>query len=240
VKNLAALLASALLTAAAIAGVTTSPKDGDYVLHNADNSIPAGFTKETARFKSKDLCVAAVKIGAEAGLLKPGVKCDTSVGFTFAQDCEGERPPKVYLSKEMQDGKDYWTCPAPRSRRTPSSNGEPLRARADVARGFPELLDTGRGAARRLATELQGRARQGIHGDLARPDMPPGDLVAEEPNDETPAGTPAGFQEEWDARQVAAAAACAAGDTKQCPQIPNQQPGACGDYRSAACGGPGV
>jgi hypothetical protein len=108
-----------------------------------------------------------------------------------------------------------------------------------VARGLPELLGTGE--APRDEWRLNSKDEPGkAFMEMRTPDMPAGDLVAEEPNDETPAGTPAGFQEEWDARQVAAAAACAAGDTKQCPQIPNQQPGACGDYRSAACGGPGV
>jgi hypothetical protein len=196
VKRVTALIASALLTAAAIAGITVTPKDGDYVLHNADNTYPTGYTSTTARFKDRALCEAAVAAGAKAGTLKPGVKCDTSVGFTFAQDCEGEKAPKLYLAQVDIDGKKYWDLPgASFTDDTFVEMAELYVHNATWPAGYPNCWI--RGQAPRSEWRKNAVAEPGkVFMERLEPGMTTADLELEEPNDETPAQQSAEFQAE--------------------------------------------
>jgi hypothetical protein len=170
--------------------------------------------------KSEDECVTRAR--ALSG------SCSIRRKFVTTTTCADEKAPKLYLAKVMIDGKEYWDLPgASFTEDTYIEMAELYVHAATWPGGYPNCWI--RGQAPRDDWRLNTRDEPGkAFMEIRTPDMPAGDLVAEEPNDETPMPQSAEYQKDWDARQVAEAAACAAGDVKQCPPGPPSLNTPCG------------
>jgi hypothetical protein len=218
-KRLAALIASALLTAAVFASSTTTEQPTVYMILLPDDTIEKGKVWP----KTEDECLTRAR--ALSG------SCSIRRKFVTTTTCADEKAPKLYLAKEKsaEDGKDYWVLPG--------SGWTDDGAYTEVANlyvhnatwpaGYPNCWV--RGEAHRDDWRLNSKDEPGkAFMEIRTPDMPPGDLVAEEPNSVEPFPLSAEDQRDWDARQVAEAAACAAGDVKQCPPGPPSLNTPCG------------
>jgi hypothetical protein len=100
-KRIAALIASALLTAAAFASSTTTEQPTVYMILMPDDSIEKGKVWP----KTEDECLTRAR--ALSG------SCSIRRKFVTTTTCADEKAPKLYLSKERsaEDGKDYWVLP---------------------------------------------------------------------------------------------------------------------------------
>ncbi|HXE08333.1 MAG TPA: hypothetical protein VN612_10575 [Acidobacteriaceae bacterium] len=197
-----------LFATTTLAGTTATQKPGDWALKKQGDQVVI------SRHASLDECVKASPAGK--------YKCDTSVALDVAQNCEGEKPPKLYLSKETTDGTEYWVLPGA---------GWTDDTLVEVANlyvhgpswpaGYPNCWV--RGEAPRLEWRMNSKDEPGkAFMELRTPDMPAGDLIADEPNDETPAGTPPGFQEEYHTLAAEAVrhetCVCYSDDLTACPE----------------------
>jgi hypothetical protein len=106
--RITAFIVSALLTMAALASTSTTVKPGDVVLRNQDNTIPAGYTATTSRFKTPEECKSA------AATLGGTRKCDQSTLITTVATCADEPAPHIYLELIDVEGTKAWNLPASR------------------------------------------------------------------------------------------------------------------------------
>jgi hypothetical protein len=95
-------VAIAAFASAAFASSTATVKPGQYVLVNADNSLPAGLDATTNRFDSLQACsdAAAKLTGA------PTFKCNQSNLVTITRTCVDEKAPHIDMPKNSDGGFD--------------------------------------------------------------------------------------------------------------------------------------
>jgi hypothetical protein len=184
-KRLAALIASALLTAVVFASSTTTEQPTVYMILLPDDSIEKGKVWP----KTEDECLTRAR--ALSG------SCSIRRKFVTTTTCADEKAPKLYLAKVMIDGKEYWDLPGASFTEDTYVEMANLYVHGPSwPAGFPNCWV--RGEAPREEWRLNSKDEPGkAFMEIRTPDMPAGDLVAEEPNDETPAGTPEGFDAEY-------------------------------------------
>lgn len=90
----------AALASAAVAGVTTTIKPGQWVLRQQVGAT----IKDISRHASLDECAAAAPAAGPW-------RCDTSVQVTAVANCVDEKAPRIYLTQAEIDGQKYWELP---------------------------------------------------------------------------------------------------------------------------------
>jgi hypothetical protein len=228
---LAALTFVALAAGAAFASSTTTEQPTVYMILLPDDSVEKGKVWP----KTEDECVTRAR--ALSG------SCSIRRKFVTTTTCADEKAPKLYLAKVMIDGKEYWDLPG--ASFTEDTYIEMANLYVHAATwpgGYPNCWV--RGQAPRDDWRLNSKDEPGkAFMEIRTPDMPAGDLVAEEPNDEKPMPQSAEYQAWWHSPEAEADRhlhhLCNDDDETPCPTLP-AVPSACGDYRSVECGGPGV
>jgi hypothetical protein len=213
VKRASALIAFALLAAASIASVTVTEAPTVYMILLADNSIEKGKPWPT----TLEECVARAKA------ITPQGSCSIRRTFTTVTTCADEKAPKLYLSKVTIDGKEYWDLPGASFTDDTYIEMANLYVHAPTwPDGYPNCWV--RGEAPRDEWRLNSKDEPGkAFMEHREPGMPDGDLVADEPNDETPVVPDAAFVAEWhtDASQRARhrVKICYPDDTLPCSDV---------------------
>lgn len=207
----AALLFVALAAAAAFASSTTTEQPTVYMILLPDDSIEKGKVWP----KTEQECLDRAKAISGA--------CSIRRKFVTATTCADEKAPKLYLAKvkSAEDGKDYWELPgAGFTADTYIETANLFVHNASWPAGYPNCWV--RGEAPREEWRLNSKDDPGkAFMEIRTPDMPAGDLVAEEPNSIEPMATPAGFEE--DRRRLAdvefrqSTCVCYADDPTPCP-----------------------
>jgi hypothetical protein len=205
----AALLFVALAAAAAFASSTTTEQPTVYMILLPDDSIEKGKVWP----KTEDECLTRAR--ALSG------SCSIRRKFVTTTTCADEKAPKLYLAKVVIDGKEYWDLPgASFTEDTFVEMAELYVHNAAWPAGYPNCWV--RGEAPRDEWRMNSKDEPGkVFMELRTPEMPPGDLVAEEPNSVEPMPTPAGFEDEHRTLEAEAVrhetCVCYADDQTPCP-----------------------
>lgn len=99
-------IALAATTSIAFASSTATVKPGQFVLVNADSSLPAGYDATTNRFDTLQACSDAA-----AKLKSANYKCNQSNAVTVTSTCADEKAPHIQLTQVDLNGTKAWDLP---------------------------------------------------------------------------------------------------------------------------------
>lgn len=173
------VVAAVMLLAAAFATASTSTtvRPGEYVLRNANATEIPELPSPKNRFTTLDACMKALDAYKDGPY-----RCDQSNAVTKTSTCADEKAPRLYLAKVMIEGAEYLELPGA------SFTEDTYTEMADLfvhgptwPGGYPNCWV--RGVAPRAEWRLNTKDEPGRPFMEPRTaDMPPGDLIAEEPN----------------------------------------------------------